>query len=408
MVNASALGDDGVGNWVLQMADLRAGFDAGLTAFAWAGNDGSSNRATVHNVGSRAFDPNKLRNWNYDARNPILVPTPGSGHQNIYAPSVVYNGGAWNVYFGGWDNSPTPNDQVSIAVSLDNFASFNPHQTVISHGAFQHVNNESAIKIGPGQWQMAYTTFAAGGLNKPGYATSSDGVSWTPNTGNAAFLMTMAGYPNFVASADVNGGNAIYFDGGQYHMYWVDFANNFAMNYATSPDNHSYTFQGTKLTGFVPQDIKSFVFGGTRYYLSAYHNNGASTYFSLNTTLASPAAPSVLFNKTGSADNFITSVGLVSDGSRLYGALYGASAVSSLDQNRIFASWLQRKVTFQNAATFLGANQSVGPDTLYMLMVNGQSVETGTFAIFDTDGTSVLAQTPKVTVLQGDVWNANF
>ena len=405
LVSASVLGDDGVGNFVFQMGEFRAGFDAGFTTFSWVGNDGSASRATVRNVGSQAFDPAKLRNWNYDARNPILVPNGGSGLRNIYAPSVVHNGGAWNVYFGGWDNSPTGNDEISVAVSLDNFATFNPHAKLITHGAFTHVNNENVIKTAANQWQMAYTTFANGGLNKPGYATSADGVSWTPSTGSAGFLMSMAGYPNFAGNADVNGGNAIYFDGSQYHMYWVDFRNGFAMNYATSPDNRSYTFQGTKFNNYVPQDLKSFDFQGTRYYLSAYHNNGQAAYFSLNTTIASPAVPSVLFPRLGSADNFITSVGLVSDGTRLWGALYGASAVSTLDQNRIFASWLQRKVTFQNTSTFLAANQANGPDTLYVLMTAGQGVETGTFSGYDTDGTTLLRQTPRVTLLQGDIWS---
>ncbi|HEX4417236.1 MAG TPA: hypothetical protein VH165_05015 [Kofleriaceae bacterium] len=191
-------------------------------------------------------------------------------------------------------------------------------------------------------------------------------------------------------------------------MYWVDFNNGFAMNYATSPDNRSYTFQGTKLTGYVPQDLKAFDFHGTRYYLSAYHNNGAAAYASLSTSIASPAAPSVLFNRSGSADSFITSVGLVTDGARLYGALYGASPVSTLDQNRIFASWLQRKVTFQNASTVLAANQANGPDTLYVYMTAGQDVESGALNVFDTDGTTLLRQTPKVTVLQGDIWNLAF
>jgi hypothetical protein len=44
-------------------------------------------------------------------------------------------------------------------------------------------------------------------------------VSWAPSTGSTSFLMSMAGYPSFAGNA----GNAIYFAGSQYHMYWVDF-----------------------------------------------------------------------------------------------------------------------------------------------------------------------------------------
>jgi hypothetical protein len=404
-ISASVLGTDDVGNYVFQMAEVRDGYDPGFEAFGWVGNDGSANRAQVRNVGSRAFSPTKLRNWNYDARNPIIVPKPGTGGRNVYAPNIVFNG-AWNVYFGGWDDG-TFNDELSVTVSYDNFLTFQPHTKIMTHGGFTHVNNETVIKTGPNQWQMAYTTYPAGGLNKPGYATSTDGVAWVPNTGTTAALMTMSGYPTWSA-ADVNGGNAIIFDGSQYHMYWIDFANNFAMSYATSPNNRDYAFQGTKFTGYVPQDIKSFLVGATRYYVSVYHNNGANTYLSLNTSLASPAVPSLLFPHTGTADSFITSIGLVTDGTRLYGALYGASAVPSLDQNRIFASWLQRKVVFQNASTFLGANQSYGPDMLFVYMTPGQSVETGRFSVYDSDGTTLVAQTPKVTLLAGDIWTARF
>ena len=406
MITASVLGADGVGNYAFQMGEFRAGYDATFSQFSWVGNDGSSNRAQIRSVGSGAFNPSKIGNWNYDARNPILAPNAGSGLRNIYAPSIVYNG-AWNVYFGGWDNVTTGNDEVYVTTSYDNFATFGSHVKMISHGAFTHVNNETVVKIAPNQWRMAYTTYLSGGVNKPGYATSTDGVAWTPGSGNASYLMTMSGYPNW-AGADVNGGNAIYYDGSQYHMYWDDFNNNLAMNYATSPDNIHYTFQGTKFNGYVPQDLKKFTYNGTAYYLSGYHNNGQSIYYSLNTGIASPATPAVLFNKTGSADNYMTSVGFVTDGTRLYGALYGGCAVSTIDQNRIFASWLQRKTTFSNAATFLGSNQSNGPDTLFVYMTPGQSVETGNFNIYDTDGTTLLKQTPKVTMLQGDIWKCNF
>lgn len=407
LISASVLGADNVGNYVFQMSELRAGYDPLLGQFSWVGNDGSASRALVQNVGSQAFDPSKIGNWNPDARNPILVPNAGTGLRNIYAPSVVKNGGAWNIYFGGWDNSRTGNDELSLTVSADNFASFGSHVKVLTHGVFTHVNNESVLKLGPSHWQMAYTTYAAGGLNRPGYATSSDGLNWTPGSGSAAYLQTMSGYPAW-KTADVNGGNVPYYDGSQYHMYWVDMNDGLAMNYATSPDNLHYTYVGTPFHGYVPQNLISFVVGGARYFLSAYHNNGAAAYYSLSTSIASPAKPSILFAKSGSSDAYITSIGLVSDGARLYGALYGASAVSSLDQNRIFATWLQRRAIFTNASTRLAANQSLGPDQLYVLMTAGESVETGQFSIYDSDGTTLLMQTPRVTLLAGDIWRCNF
>lgn len=410
LISATVLGTDNVGNHVFQMAEFRAGHEAAFDAFSWVGNDGSKGRTTVNNVGAGTFDPDrpdKLRNWNYDARNPIIAPQSGTGLRNIYAPSVVRNGGAWNVYFGGWDNTTGGNDEVSVTVTSDDFATFGPHVRVVSHGAFTHVNNESVLRLAPGVWKMAYTTYAAGGYNRPGYASSTDGVRWTPDAGSTAALMTMSGYPGW-ATADVNGGNTLYHDGSRYHMYWIDFNAGLAMNHATSDDNVHYVSTGTKFSGYVPQSIVSFEVGGARRYLTAYHNNGPAAYFSLGASLASPPLPAVLFGRAGGADAHITSVGLVSDGTRLWGALYGASAVSSLDQNRIFATWLQRKAVFQSASTYLAASQAYGPSSLHVYMAAGQGTETGRFSIYDTDGTTLLRQTPEVTLLQGDVWRCNF
>ena len=408
LIQTTVLGPDNVGKYAMQMAEFHAGYDAVFSQFSWVRNNGSSSRVEVDGVGSQAFDPSKIGNWNSDAGNPLLKPYEGHDHRNIYAPSIVFNG-AWNIYFGGWDNSPAQHDEVYLASSSNNFASIGPHFKIISNGAFDHINNESVIKIAPHQWRMAYTTLPFGSTkNKPGHAISTDGLTWTPSAGSTSNLMTMTGYSGW-PDADVNGGNAIYYDGTQYHMYWDDFKYpGLAMNYATSPDNINYQFQGTKLTGYVPQEIKSFVHNGTRFYLSGYHNNRDAAYYSLSTSISAPPKPSVLFKSTALDDKFITSLGFVTDGKRLFGALYGASSVSTLDQNCIFASWLQRKVTFSNTHTALDENRSNGPDNLFLSIPALLGVETGKFNVYDTDGKTLLKQTPNVTLLEGDIWKCNF
>lgn len=63
---------------------------------------------------------------------------------------------------------------------------------------------------------------------------------------------------------------------------------------------------------------------------------------------------------------YIVSVGLVvsEDGARLLGALYGAGTASTLDQNRIFAAWLQRQVLFA-APLRSGVNRALGSCVSY-------------------------------------------
>lgn len=403
-VTATVLGGDDVGNYVLQMAEFNAGYDQTFKQFVWVGSDSSITSVKVRSVGAGTFNPNKISNWHYDARNPIIAPKSGA-YRNIYAPSVVFNG-TWNIYFGGWDGTSYGNDEVSITTTND-FLSFSPHYKMISRGVFVHVNNESAVKVTDGNWRMAYTT-CDGTINKPGYAISSDGVSWIPSSGSTSYLMTMTGYSNW-PNADVNGGNHIYYENGTYHMYFDDFTNA-GVHYATSTDNINYVYKGKKIsTGIVCNDLKSFVYNGTRYYLWGYHANNDRIYYSIGTSVIAPPAISTLFTNNNSADRYITSVGFVTDGTKLYGALYGAGAVSALNENRIFASWLQRKVLFSNANTTLGSGeQSYGPDTLCLSMASGQGVETGSFGVYDTDGSTFMLSTSNVTLLAGDIWKCAF
>ena len=48
------------------------------------------------------------------------------------------------------------------------------------------------------------------------------------------------------------------------------------------------------------------------------------------------------------------------DGARLLGALYGAGAAETLDQNRIFAAWLQRQVRSFAVPLRSGVHRAVG------------------------------------------------
>ena len=52
----------------------------------------------------------------------------------------------------------------------------------------------------------------------------------------------------------------------------------------------------------------------------------------------------VLFQNVSAQDRYIVALGFVTKGTQLLGALYGAGPVESLDQNQIFARWLQKKV----------------------------------------------------------------
>lgn len=410
-VTATTLGTDDVGNYVFQLAEIVAGYDVALENAYQLGKSVSGNRLEVRNVGSESFtNPSELGNWVYDTRNPLI--TPGAGN-NIYAPSVVRNGTGWNIYYGGWDTTNT-HDQILMTTSADDFMSFGGRSLQIASGTQNHVNNVCVVKTATDQWKMMFTSLPYGSppRNKPMVATSTNGTTWTPSEGNTSALLTMSGYTDASNSAwttaDVNGGNHFLYENGTYHMWFDDF-NNFKVHYATSTNFKDFTYQGVALNEVkVCNDAKAFSYGGLRQYLWAYHLNGGKVWYSTGTAVTTPSASKVLFSSNGAADAYIVAPCFVTDGTRLYGALYGAGAVSGLTKNRIFAKWLQKKVVFTTTslATLGGtANQSYGPDRQQLAMDPAKTVVTGRFSIYDTDGVSLLYVSPQVTIRKGDVWN---
>ncbi|MBN9385507.1 MAG: hypothetical protein J0H74_32440 [Chitinophagaceae bacterium] len=411
---ATKLGKDDYGNIVFQLAEVGAGYDAGLNNFTWQGNNNTNRENEIRSVGSGTFNPNKISNWNYDARNPIITANAG-GNSNVYAPYIVSNGGAWNIYFGGWDGTTDGHDRISITVSNDNFLSFNPHALMIDHGVMTHVNNETVMKKPDGSWLMYYTTLPGSPqLNKPAYATSTNGVNWTPNAGSASYLITMNGYPNW-SLADVNGSNVIYYENGVFHLYFNDFnytntGNAFAVHHATSTDMINFTYTGDVLPeGLVAQDVKKFTYNSTGYYMMALHLNGSFLKYSLGASPTNFSASQQLLTNLSNADKYITSAGYVAKDNRLYGVLYGAGPVSSLDHNAIHAKWLQKKVIFISDGTgarWGDVERAYGPDRIRLYM--NTDIETGHFYIYDTDGTTLLYTSPALTMRSGDIWNYNL
>ena len=86
------------------------------------------------------------------------------------------------------------------------------------------------------------------------------------------------------------------------------------------------------------------------HYIIGLHHNGPDTYIATSSSPAAFSAPKLFFTHEGASDRYIVSVGLVVDstGTKLLGALYGAGAVPTLDHNRIFAKWMQKRVVFMS------------------------------------------------------------
>lgn len=132
---------------------------------------------------TQAGFPNGLQSVNC-ADNPIIQ------GDNVYAPDLLRVGNAWRCYYGGWATYGQGNDKIYLGISDD----FEPigswsRTTVISNGVYVHVNDPTVVQAGPGVWHMLFTAARFIGQDYRdwiNYATSSDGLQWSPSSGSVS------------------------------------------------------------------------------------------------------------------------------------------------------------------------------------------------------------------------------
>lgn len=288
------------------------------------------------------------------------------------------------------------------------------------------------------------------GVNKPGLASSADGTTWNHTAANVNYMLRMddtyvepklfnnedcrwgsvgpqqAPAPSLLQSSttgqDVNGTNVLFEEAGTWYLYWKGL--NRSIQIAKSIDGGTnFVHQGKLLDGkvwdaqgefsptqFGVNDVKKI----NGQYVWAYHYNSQKLWYSFGTS-ALPSAmtnpsmgPFELFDSqiqpNYGNDKYIVSAGWVTDGVRLHGVLYGAGNSVGLDQNAIYARWLQKKARFDNGFTSLTWMKANGPDKNIVMMVAGSPLETGNVKVYDTDGLTLLHTSPRVTIREGDRW----
>lgn len=121
------------------------------------------------------------------------------------------------------------------------------------------------------------------------------------------------------------------------------------------------------------------------------HYNSQSTWYSLSNDGTNFTVEQTLFNNLSSQDFNIVALGFVMNGNRLLGTLYGATAVPTLDQNQIFARWLQKKVVILDSSGTQNLPQgSDGPDGQWFQTSQSGHLQ-GTMLVYDDDGVTPLA-----------------
>jgi hypothetical protein len=457
LIVATTLGQDDYGNHVFQLAEVSSGFDPQFTHFVWQKNAFDSDphmadQNQIQGVGADAFDPNKLSEWHYDVRNfigedGIFPPRPGTW-RNIYAPQAVYLGEqTWYMYYGGWDGTDDPHDRISMVRTDDNFGSFWPRVSNIiqpnKDAGWDHTTNMTVQYVPGNIWYMAFTTqhrvdtdhplcypdFAAyGACCMPGLAYSTDGVSWSAGLFDESSVMPpVANYyadRDIWPDRDINAAQVIRYDEGQWHFYFMNNKDAYTTAYATGPTLSDLTYRSVMLgrpTGRAPEDqalSPQSVARFGRWYFSIYGMVGAGpkVWYTLSERPDyQGATASDLFSggRADGRDRYISSAGLVQDGTRVHGVLYGAVKELSGPEwvkERIFGIWLQKRVKFVSTSgnVLWQQNRGFGSTTMRLTMLPGD-LQTGRFYVYDTDSTpqaegTLLYTSPLVTMRAGDVW----
>lgn len=356
----------------------------------------------IQGVGAGSFNPSYWQqntlNWVPDARTPMFAPLATGPYQNIYAPWPLEQAAGWRMFYGGWDGTDTPFDQINSVTTTD-FLSFNHRDHVIANGAFLNVNNVNVQQLSDGSLHMICTGGQAGNSgigDKPIYFSSPDGITWNgtpePYSAQLTDVISIQGYTAF-DSGNFNGANVLLRDSGTWVLYFSDWKNDpQTIHRATAETLPNFQLQGAALkTDHGVNDVKKFAVNGMSWYLMGLHHNEQSLWYSLSNDGITFNSQQVLFRNLSGQDQYIVAVGFVTKGTQLLGVLYGASAVESLDQNQIFARWLQKKVLITDFSNVQYSPQGgYGPDRQWFQAPQSGSI-TGTLTVYAEDGVTPLA-----------------
>ena len=191
--------------------------------------------------------------WEKYAGNPVLTggtsagvssPTTEGAIANwdqggVARPSVIKDGSTYAMWFYGWDASGI--ERIGYATSTDGVHwtkySGNPVLDVGSSGSWDAggVYNPSVIKDG-GVYKMWYHGYSD--MSRIGYATSTDGINWTKHPNNPVLDLGPDGTWDYHGV----GAPTVIKDGNLYKMWYIGYDGWWwRIGYATSPDGINWT-----------------------------------------------------------------------------------------------------------------------------------------------------------------------
>ena len=272
----------------------------------------AANTIEIHELSAGTFNPtywqNDTLNWVPDVRMPMFAPVATGPYRNIYAPWPLKQVAGWRMFYGGWDGTDTPFDQI-YSVTTSDFLNFGSCDHIIANGDFVNVNNESVQQFTDGSLHMICTAGPyQSNISIPVYFSSPDGVTWNgapaPYTAQASDVVNIQGYAGF-QTGNFNGANALFRDNGAWVLYFKDW-NDFGTTYrATAEALPNFQLQGVALkTNDFVNDVKKFTVNGQSWYLMGLvgADPKQSIFFSLSNDGITFNAQRVLFRNISAQD----------------------------------------------------------------------------------------------------------
>jgi hypothetical protein len=373
----------------------------------------ASDTIEIQGLSAGSFNPDYWQkntlHWVPDARMPMIAPQTTGPYQNIYAPWPLEQSSGWRLFYGGWDGQDVPFDQI-FSVTTTDFLSFANRDHIIANGDFLNVNNVNVQQLPDGSLHMICTGGSPPGRpgDAPVYFSSPNGMTWNgsaePYSAQLTDIIGVQGYSLF-NSGNFNGANVLLRDNGTWVLYFTDWNNDPHSTYrATAAVLPNFQLQGTALkSDHAVNDVKKIIVNGTTWYVMGLHHNDQSLRFSLSNDGASFGSEQTLFNQLSTQDPYMVALGFVTRGNALLGTLYGAGAVATLDQNRIFARWLQKRLVLTDSTGVQYFSQSAyGPDRQWFHVPASGPLE-GTMVVYAEDGVTPLGSS-LVTLASGKAY----
>ncbi len=182
--------------------------------------------------------PDAIAPW---LANPVIAPTPSSpteGADNIYAPEIHPHKDALVMWYGAQGSDG--HDQIFLAWSRDGatwrkYPRDDDPQPVLRGGGSNHVNDPSVVRVG-GVWRMYYTDAATAERDRIWLAESSSPIGFR-KVGQA-----LGPGPRGSWEEEKVGRPALLHEGGVYKMWYDGQVNGLRhVGYATSTDGLTFT-----------------------------------------------------------------------------------------------------------------------------------------------------------------------